>query len=295
MKNNAKNIAKEFGKITPSHFVYTRAILPCAILIVISLFSSCALPIQARTVANRFDSPEASGKRWKGHVEGGVEGGPDFYMTPDATAVPVNLANPYFERSDWDGFISGGLGITDRMDIDIKTRFNSDSIIQAKYQFLGDTRINAKEGSFSLAGTIGFGGSTTANASLGDDSLAVYSLTSFEYELAVIGGYRFNDHGLIYTSPYVIRRNFSGTISQSNGSSTDFADNLDVWGECVGVQVEVKKFTMKFEYSGAFSSASGATNFGSYGGIALGFFWGGPSQSSVRPQATESASTSSAL
>ena len=119
------------------------------------LFSSCALPIHSRTVANRFDSPEASGGLTKGHAEGGVEGGEDYYITADATQVPVNLSNPYFQRSDWDAFLSGGLGVMDRMDVDVKIHFNSDSVIQAKYQFLGDTRIHAKEGNFSLAGNRG--------------------------------------------------------------------------------------------------------------------------------------------
>jgi len=243
------------------------------ILILFSVFSSCALPVHSRTVANRFDSPEASGALAKGHVEAGMEGGEDYFITGDATAVPVNLSSPFFERSDWDAFVSAGMGITDHLDIDVKVHFNSDSIVQAKYQFLGDSRLDAKEGNFSLAGTVGLGGSSNSESSLGDDSTASDTMTSSDYEFAVIGGYRFNDHGLVYTSPYFIKRNFSGTITQSNNTNVGFAGNLDVWGECLGVQVEIARATLKFEYAAAFTSAMGMKTFGSFGGIAAGFFW----------------------
>lgn len=260
-------------------------------------FSSCALPIHSRTVANRFDSPEASGGLAKGHVEGGVEGGQDYYITADATQVPVDLSSPFFQRSDWDAFLSGGLGLTARLDVDLKIHFNSDSIIQAKYQFLGDTRVHAKEGNFSLAGTMGLGGSSNADAGLGtafeSTTPTTASMSSSDYEFAVIGGYRFNDHGLLYTSPYFIKRNYSGTVFQANGTNADFSGNIDIWGEAVGIQIDENRLSMKFEYAGAFTSANGMKTFGSFGGLAIGFFWGQSTSQDSKPLTKENASTSS--
>lgn len=237
------------------------------------LYSSCALPIHSRTVANRFDSPEAQGGLAKGHLEGGVEGGQDYMITPDATTVPINLANPGFSRSDGDAFVSGGVGITDQVDVDIKIHFNSDSIIQAKVQVLGDARNVAKEGNISLAGTIGIGGSSNHDGATGFNSTASDSTSSTDYEFALIGGYRFFEHGLLYTSPYFIKRNISGTISQSNGSNTAFASNLDIWGEALGVQLEAAKACVKIEYAAAYTSAMGLKTFGGFWGASLGYFW----------------------
>ena len=118
-------------------------------------------------------------------------------------------------------------------------------------------------------------------------------MSSSDYEFAVIGGYRFNDHGLLYTSPYFIKRNYSGTLNQFNGTNIDFSGNMDIWGECVGIQVDADRLSLKFEYSAEFVSANGLKTFGSFGGIALGFFWGSSPSQDSKPLAKENASTSS--
>jgi hypothetical protein len=259
---------------------------------ILVLVSGCALPVHTRTVANRFDSPEASGRLGKGHAEGGFDGGQDFFISSDATQTPPDLSHPAFGRSDFDAVTSAGVGLLDRLDVDLKLHLNSDLIFQAKYQLLGDTELNAKAGNFSMAFTAGVGGHSDKDSTADVDFstsgssshiTSSYDMSSTDYEFAAILGYRLNESVLIYTSPYFARRLYSGTIYQTS-SSYAFSGTLNHWGECLGVGLAASHFQMKVEYAADYASSMGIKRFGGFVGAIFGFRWGPLSEEKSEPK-----------
>jgi hypothetical protein len=246
------------------------------------VLSACAHPITTHLTANRFDSPEAAGKLGAGDIHGGFESGPLFTITPDSTVNPPDFSRAGFSHTDLDGFLAGDLGLLDQLDVGLKLRFNNTTLGQIKYQFLGEPRLSAKEGNFSLAASFAGGGAThnstnTEEFALGTPITATDTLTETDLDAAVIGGYRLQDVLLIYGGPFWTRRSYSGNISQTGGATGTYPFNgiIQQFGMNVGLQANFNRGIARVEGAGsrASQSSSGANYWSGYLGFDLGFFW----------------------
>src|SRR6185437_5476049 len=180
------------------------------VLSALPLAAGCAHPITTHLPANRFDSPEAAGVRFKGDIAAGLEGGNQWDITQDLDQSPPSFANPGFDTSQADAVMTGDLGLLDRLDVGLKVRFDTTSLAEVKYQILGDPRVTAKDGNFSLAVTAAGGTGTrdeNNQTSLQDSGVVANdTITETDMDFALIGGYRPSDLALLYSGGAFTRR-----------------------------------------------------------------------------------------
>lgn len=180
------------------------------------VMSGCA--VYVRMPVNRFDSPEAMGKKYRAKVAASSGGANYVILTPDQTVRAPDSDHPTFDSTDWQNLrLDGGIALTEDFDIELRN-FSS---LFVKYQFLGDGRLHAEPGNFAMAITGAIGGYSSTQESTGflvGYSKARTELTELWADAALVGGYRFADWAMIYGGPFFTYSNFKG-----NWSGTDFS------------------------------------------------------------------------
>ena len=246
------------------------------VLLILFLFTGCA--ISTTQYANRFDTPEATGRSFEGHLGGGLEGGNQLTIVPDVTASPPDTT-PSWGRADNIFNLGAGMGILPRLDADLKLAGNSPLLAQLKYQILGDTMLDADEGNLSLAVTAGV--ASGSNSSTGGSTFGGltynYQMSETFYDFAAILGYRFTAAALLYGGPFFTTHSYSVTLTQTqNGTTSIFpiSSSFNQRGANLGFRVNASRAYFMLE--GAWASATTAasnTSSAFYGGVVGGFRW----------------------
>jgi hypothetical protein len=243
-------------------------------LIVASAASGCTLGLNLN--ANRFDSPETRGGRLRGHLDAlNLQGSNTLQVVPSLTANPLQINAPSFDRSNLSYRVSGGVGVFEDFDLDLKIPWHAPVLLQAKYQLLGAHELSAQAGNFALA-ISGGAGLTQPSGDLSDPVTGVngkYDLSFTTYDLALIAGYRAQDAILVYGGPFFTSLSYSGTLTQSgavtalfplSGSATQNGVNL-------GVQFDSVIAAIKIEEAWAHANVQGQTRDGFYSGVSASF------------------------
>lgn len=165
---------------------------------------------------NRFDSPEALGKAGKIEVAGSIQGESVIVVDTNPSQDPPGSAGGIVVDDDGIGdifedvddlvfldnlYLDLRLGLGERFDISFDLpRGDLPSIVKVKYQFLGKTQIEAKNGNIAGAVVLGFAyGSRDIDneedffGNIFDGELSYYGLTS-----SIIFGKRVTDRLLLY-------------------------------------------------------------------------------------------------
>lgn len=190
-----------------------------SILILLSLVSCSSY---VRTVGSRMISPEAHGKLGKGLLEARIQ---------KVQVHQVDFSGSSTDRSldqQGDNSIVNGnaeLGLWKRLDVFLlPSLVMSPTLWGAKFQFLGDSKMDAKKGNFS-ASVMGAIGSKSEDRKDGDDDSDIFDgdIDKIEsdlnhQDLGLVIGYRWHDRLLHYANSIWFTEKFSGKVTNNSGT-----------------------------------------------------------------------------
>ncbi len=246
------------------------------ILIVPVLFLACSTPEKHHLSINHFETSEALGGI--NHASGELNYSPRFqHISSDRyiTNLPTNDTKQVI-RDNTDAISAvGRMGIFQKLDV-ILNLDNSPAIFRAKYQVLGDDRLNAKLNNFSTAIYLGYGNETVKGSesiygettptnplvciltlglacSTTDTYKAEYESHYKMYEVGVRTGYRLKENVLAYAGPTIISTPYSGTVKYSHNSaetrSVNYSSKLMLYIFSLGTEISApgSRLVLKFE------------------------------------------------
>jgi hypothetical protein len=196
------------------------------------VLTSCASYIH--TPQNRMISPEAQGKFLSGAIDLRLSSTKEdeWSFTNNDTKRPFDGERDIYKIS---GMID--LGLLNRLDLVYLDYLSGSTvgIIGLKVQVLGDSRMKAKKGNFSLSLFAGGGAnSDTISNSSNDLSNLTSNVDKLEYDvdhedLGVIIGYRWSDSFLHYANAYYFHENINGKVTTDGNAlnKAKFKDTQD--------------------------------------------------------------------
>lgn len=179
---------------------------------------SCA-QIELKTPSSRFMSPETSGKALNYGLQLIQQSGVEAKINIVANELDkVDLSNSASPLT-----YSGYVGVLDKLDIIYYNYIDSASLLGVKYQILGESKANAKQGNQSLALTLGGGGQskTTTSQDLFDEEVDKTELEQNLVDASIIYGYRTTDNILVYSSLHISNHSAKLKIISNNDSALD--------------------------------------------------------------------------
>lgn len=252
------------------------------LLVFCSLFGACALDIDYNMPANRFDTPEVSGRFLGGDVSLNY-----------ASVHKVTLGEVYedvvfhtgtyssdeeYIRESKSVNLAGDLGLTKWLDLFYRAQYDATDIAGLKIQFIGSGR-SAKQNGLKAALTLGIG-----SENLDDDDLTLKNsqdgttkeinsdLRTKAYDTSLIVGYRVSPILLVYLNNYYTHYKIDGHITANDGTDIHSKGISHNYGSLIGARLgETWYLTAEGGYSkGTFESLSdGRAVFG----LATGYAW----------------------
>jgi hypothetical protein len=247
-----------------------------------ALSGGCAITMNMPVV--RFESPEAQGELGKGFVGVGYAGDNDLTVVSDTTSASLSDART-FSPSRVVSLLFG-MGLLERLDLGFRSSGSilgpltgaAPTVLGLKYQLLGAPRATAQPGQFALA--LSAGGGWKSQQKTDSDSFTSISATSeakfTQWDLALIGGYRFSPSGLVYSSLFHAPFHYSATVVQSGtGANPPFTVEGDATqtGVSLGLELSWKYLLTRLEGAYAVASSGGAVSRGIWGGGMIGAQW----------------------
>ncbi len=251
------------------------------VLFASSVGSGCAITMNLHT--NRFQTPEAAGKPGAGYADFfGLEGANELVVVPDSTFPNPDVTHPRFNRNARYYYMGGGIGVMDRMNIEIRNPLSDTGMLNAKYQILGDPRLSAKEGNFSLAAVGGFfyaAPSEEARSTLyGINAKTDREILSGDF--ALIAGYRIADTFLIYGGTAYTLHSYTGKVEQKNSAGTitnySFTGNANQVVFNLGLEWTLSHCLLRVEQAVGIARATQtaeARASSASTGVSAGFYW----------------------
>jgi hypothetical protein len=243
------------------------------LLAVAFALSGCA--INAKLPLNRFESPEANGDWMKTEVLAGYQARTEVQFTSDYTLYAPTVSAPSVEVPAHRLMGMGAVGLARKWDIELSL---PQVRLAAKYQILGEPRLESKKGNTSLAVT----GGVSTNHEKESASGSIFSssipspnveLSEVLFDFAAVAGHRIDDDVLLYGGPFIdldlVKINWSPNVATPG---TDQKGTIKSYGINLGLQATVKTVFFRGELAGAMTKL-GNTNVGrgSYG-LAVGAY-----------------------
>jgi hypothetical protein len=195
----------------------------------------------------RMGVPEAQGRLGAGQFATSLTGAHEVFLVDDLSLAQVDPATFHGTTRMLEGSAAVGLG--ERWDLGVRQGFPDASFgIGGKYQFLGEPRLRAKEGSFSLAGTLA-PALYLFDAHYGTDTIdgQIWSL-----DTSLVAGYRLGDNVMVYGGPFYAYHALDSDVTV-NGIGRGFSGRGNRFGANLGLRFEWRYFALMVE--GAWSQA----------------------------------------
>jgi len=220
-------------------------ILRGVVLVLGALAAGCIVDYQMRV--NRFISPEAQGRPGAGQFQTSYVGAHELFVIDTFSLARIPPAEFHGTTRMLD--LAATVGLGERWDIGLRYGLPDVSLgVGGKYQFLGEPRLRAKEGNFSLAGTLAPGIYLFEGYS-GNDSIdgQFWSL-----DTSLVAGYRLGDNVMVYGGPFYAYHALDSDITFS-GADRGFSGHGNQFGVNLGLRFEWQYFAVMVE--GAWSQA----------------------------------------
>jgi hypothetical protein len=220
-------------------------ILRPAALLLGALLAGCVVDYQMRV--NRFISPEAQGRLGAGQFQTALVGAHELFVvdTFDLAQIPPAKFDGTTRMLD----MAAAVGLGERWDIGLRYGLPDVSLgVGGKYQFLGEPRLRAKEGNFSLAGTLA-PALYLVEAHTGGDT---FDGNFWSLDTSLVAGYRLGDNVLVYGGPFYTYHALDSDVTVG-GIDRGFSGNGNQFGVNLGLRFEWRYFAFMVE--GAWSEA----------------------------------------
>lgn len=215
------------------------------LVVLFALFAQGCVSLHEELPLSRFESPETNGLTRRFQLAANVTQTAD-----DTLVVSPSLRPPDFTRPslDPDSLIGGSasLGLIENLDIGFRTSIGPTPYLAvAKYQLMGPSASEAKDGDVSVAVTVMGGANTTEREekiTLGTNNYnwsgKVHNVLT---DVALILGQRLGDHILLYGGGFYSNYAIDTTIDQeanSNGPAASYTGQTTGYqkGANVGLQ-----------------------------------------------------------
>lgn len=226
------------------------------IILLIGLLSLASCSTYLRTSGSRMISPEAHGKLGKGTFDlARIQGSKQYQMdfSGSSTKVPLNSDGVTYGYS-----MSGELGILKRLDLYLLPSFvMSPTLFGIKFQFLGDSRAEAKQGNFS-ASISAAGGSSRQERKDAEDDADIFDgrvdkidVQMDHQEISLTTGYRWTEHLVHYLSATFYEEEARGKVTNNSATLVDASFKYNNNGAIysTGVILYAGNVQFKAEYS----------------------------------------------
>ncbi len=234
---------------------------PLMLFIVSLSLGGCAVTLKMH--GNRLQSPEASGGGKFG-ISSGFETRRDATLINDIYDYPNTLNHPTFHNYDqgMPSFLLGGhwgLPFVENLDLEVRQFLSHTGTLGLKYQFMGAAKDTAKDGNLSLAASVAggissnsSGTSDTSGRTWGSVRSANSTLKVRTLDLALIGGFRFTEHWLVYATGAYTRYGYDAVLDQTlmSGGTAHYTLTgvASQWTEAAGVEWTFgERWTLKGE------------------------------------------------
>lgn len=216
-----------------------------ALLILFALVG-CSTDIDFHMPSNRFDTPEVSGKLFKGAGEVGYvdshkvklsEASDDFVFSSSSVSADQTI------HKSWNLNLAAELGLWKRLDLVYKTYSDTPSVFGLKFQPFGTTYMDREEGGkhkFSVF--VGWGRQHKSDGSMNvaDDSGTSRKydtdLTIQKYDSSLTYGYRHDIDSLFYLTGFYTYYDVESTLSSSEFSPVQVEGIARSYGALFGIQ-----------------------------------------------------------
>lgn len=229
-----------------------------------------ACAITAKLPLTRHESPETQGKpdgKMAAEMQGAYQSRNEVEFTDDYNRRAPSVTAPSVETPGHRIIGQGGLGLLDSLDVTLTL---PQLRLGLKYQFLGEPRLRAEKGNFSLAVSAGI-----ATAKEKESSTGIFSTSTQSFELRetvmdgqLIAGYRISKEVLLYGGPFIVfdkvRLDYTSTGGTTSSSSSGTIRSI---GGNLGLHVTLdERFFVRAEGAGSKTRLGRAnTGRGDYG------------------------------
>lgn len=207
-------------------------------------FAGCATTVDFPMT--HFQSPETTGAA-KIRMDVAYQAQNSIVLSDDFTLMAPTSTNPRIE-TDRDIFIGGSYGVIENLDLGIR----SPTQIFAKYQFVGASRAQAVENSFSMAFTTSVGHSKQEQDATPIFSTGVYEVNveTTYLDLLLVSGYRVSKTAALYAGPYYTRTLYEGDYKDGATSTLrQLKGSAKTWGGVLGVDFIFDKIGIQAEFA----------------------------------------------
>lgn len=181
---------------------------------------------------NRFESSEVYGKT-AFRLKTAYQGQANVELTDDYTSTPPNTDRPEIGPTHAI-VIGGGLGIKEHVELS----FDTSAAATAKLQILGDPKLTAKAGNFSLSvlGTVHVNGYDNSDSNWVSGQNYRLKMDYTTVSGAILAGYRADDLINFYFGPFAEHGSYDGNYQAVGVSSTDFKGTGRNAGAIIGME-----------------------------------------------------------
>lgn len=199
--------------------------------LILTAASSCAVSMKMQ--GNRFESSEVYGKT-AFRLKTAFQGQANVELTDDYTSTPPNTTDPEIGPTH-NLVIGGGVGIKDRFELS----FDTSATGTAKLQIIGDPKLRAKSGNFSLSvlGSLHANGYTNSDSNWVSGQGYRLRMDYSTLSAAILAGYRADDVINFYFGPFTEYGKYSGNYETVGVSSFDFSGKGRNAGGIIGMEI----------------------------------------------------------
>ncbi|MBA2404668.1 MAG: hypothetical protein H0V66_07845, partial [Bdellovibrionales bacterium] len=193
------------------------------IFLLLSLLQFVSCSTYVRTLGTRMISPETQGKFLRGSADAvRIQSYQTNQFDFSGTTADKKLTA---KEGTYSAGISGEFGLFKRLDTYIIPSLStSPTIYGLKFQFLGDPKLEAKQGNFSASVIVGLGNQGFSREDSEneldqlDEQIDEIDVNVDHEDVGLIVGYRWMDKLLHYVNGYYLEEKVIGKISNNSGT-----------------------------------------------------------------------------
>ncbi|OFZ80937.1 MAG: hypothetical protein A2583_03565 [Bdellovibrionales bacterium RIFOXYD1_FULL_53_11] len=242
-----------------------------AALAVLALPALLSCAHQYNLPANKFESPEVSGRRYKPQIELPVlQTGPQLLIKPNASASAAENSTPKLTSFALNYALGFAAGLDERVDAGARIQPNGPVAFRGRYQFYGNPSATADPGNIAAALSAGSGISMVADTVGANDSRMDTTAFYYKFDVGLSAGGRISRKLLIYLGGSFDYYGYGGSIKPLSGPGASFSGSAMQLALHGGLRFNYDAFFLHLEASKASTTSGKINNLMYYPGVVAG-------------------------